>query len=463
MSSNDCPKTPAPRLPLADLLGSLENASKPTTDISPDERVFWKHENSQSSQSRAQCTSTHRISKKRARSSSPASSPRVDSVQRSAGKNFDVEALKGCLRTPQADPANDLWNRYSTSTVKHDPLAASPASAFKFLLFPSSPRLPLGPVSPDSGRKLGRSISCVNEWPSSKRRRVGEPAGRNTDAVALARSETAGNGGSKLSRVSLLVDKIQESLTTPDLDEQRISNLSSSSPLPNRGDTRMRPPGSPVLRSKAPELAKPTETIPTASVRISHSQPRTEPGGPGNVSSSEFGDFDETDIDMSLLEGDHTTITVPEAELAGELQPFDLERDREFAEAVEETSSANIPAVVDSATNDDEFDEFDDGDDAGFAADLEDVFAKIDATQALGMEGECISEPGSKLHYTAPRADSEKERASENQQVLSATEVVIEELSDDEFGDVDFDDFDSAAAEAAISSAVPVRTQHSCT
>jgi len=105
------PSTPATRLPLSDLIGNPEERLPSLNKDTPvEENVLWQHNQTPTS-SRPAVTPARK--RKRARSSSPASSqPEPISVTR---EPFDVQGLQQSLRTPQADPAADLWNRYASA------------------------------------------------------------------------------------------------------------------------------------------------------------------------------------------------------------------------------------------------------------------------------------------------------------------------------------------------------------
>ena len=101
------PSTPATRLPLADLIGNPEDKLAQATNISPEEHVLWLHAQTPAS---SQPLATPPRKRKRARSSSPASSQHGHLKLFPEGKDaFTTEKLHHSLKTPQGDPASDLW------------------------------------------------------------------------------------------------------------------------------------------------------------------------------------------------------------------------------------------------------------------------------------------------------------------------------------------------------------------
>ncbi|EDU40155.1 DNA replication helicase Dna2 [Pyrenophora tritici-repentis Pt-1C-BFP] len=152
----DCPppSTPATkRLPLADLVGNIDDSSRhaPPPVASPEEQLIWRG-------SQAVNTPLPRKNKKRARSSSPAPSQ----------EDSRLDQARKDITTPQADPAMELWSRYTNS--KGTP-GANKNVAFAHLINESSPR---SAAAAGSVNGLRRWASCGVEFPASnvKRRRV---------------------------------------------------------------------------------------------------------------------------------------------------------------------------------------------------------------------------------------------------------------------------------------------------
>lgn len=204
--ANTFPSTPGARLSLEDLIGNVDDTRKPEPrEESPEDHIGWIP-NSSSTQL------TPNRKRKRARSSSP-SCPNTSSQRAEASAFFAGSAEQ---RTPEADPAADLWQRYGISKPDIN------------IAFGGSPRPLETPVK--SG--LRRWASTGNDWPSSKSKK------RRTNAnmkVDVWQNGTAESGGR--SKVAAMVEKIQESLATQKLAKPELAisgdEPPSSDPLPD--------------------------------------------------------------------------------------------------------------------------------------------------------------------------------------------------------------------------------------
>jgi DNA replication ATP-dependent helicase Dna2 len=404
--TKDCPRTPAGRLPLADLIGTNgEDVSHRDVaqEVSP-ERVFWKHITPESvAQLNTLNTPGPFVRRaKRARSSSPSSSPHAMPDPKS-----DRQALQKILRTPQADPAIELWNRYSMNTGGGSTAKVTPDFA-RLLINGSSPHPPGIGASP--GSRLRRSLSCGIEWPTSKvkRRRTGEPEADSGGDVFFAPTVSIQEspGKSKLSRVSLLVDKLQESLSHPTRGTDR-NVLSSSSSLPGQGDLPTIDRSSPL--QKANRDAREGNSIDVLCAKENlllktnaAPSPRASMLGDG---SSEFGDFDDADIDMDMLNAVEsaavmTTGPTCQSGVGGEASRNDVAHGHPLAGVHSVTEMEGVwkevcfpagDATVNGDMNLEGFGEFDTDEDI-FAADLEDIVSKYDmqcqpsAREVAGVE-----------------------------------------------------------------------------
>lgn len=206
------PSTPAMRLPLADLIGNAEDALRRPTpqEESPVEEIGWI------------ANSSHPDLTPRQRTRRPQSSSPVNSSQNDASDLPDPNLPQSAFKTPRADPAAELWTRYATARNPDETPLEKRIPSFAHLMNDSSPRsAPRTPGGSVGG--LRRWASCGLEWPSSrvKRRRVN---GIFRDKQPQDQTTTK-----PLSRVGMLVEKVQESLATKDIP-------SSSSPLPDKGD-----------------------------------------------------------------------------------------------------------------------------------------------------------------------------------------------------------------------------------
>ena len=232
------PATPANKIPLDDLVGNTEDAfNRPTAAATPNDCVTWQHgPRSSDSASSSHTTQRHY---KRARSSSPSSSQLEKSNHFSAQKDFlNLESMQKSLRTPQNDPSVDLWNRYASGDISKSIHQESVVSGLARLL-PSSPQTP---STADSREKsLRRVVSCGVQWPmteTKKRKTSPKTYGRVKDLFAASKRQILGQELPRSGRVSVLLDKIQESLSRKPSNEvdQDAEAPSSSSPIPD-GDT----------------------------------------------------------------------------------------------------------------------------------------------------------------------------------------------------------------------------------
>lgn len=310
----ECPQTPVGRLPLAELIGNTEDSLAHLENETPYERVYWNVSPGSSDQANPLLTPAGRRSKKRARSSSPStSSPNETSNHFAATKpSFDLQTLQKSLKTPQADPAGDLWSRYSMNgNDKQTPTGPGALKSIE-MLHSSSPQTPaMHLLGRDSG--LRRTVSCGTEWPTSitKRRKIQHTSSHGEHNVVLAAQEDAGDGRSttKMSRVSLLVDMVQEALAKP-VDKADARGPSSSSPLPDTGsfnDDRASP-SLPRLQAQAVEQ----ELSPTGTnhlrKRLSSRQQSPEAQDPRLDDKESSSDFGDDDIDFELLNTVDATI-----------------------------------------------------------------------------------------------------------------------------------------------------------
>ncbi|KAL1306810.1 hypothetical protein AAFC00_005467 [Neodothiora populina] len=219
------PSTPAMRLPLADLVGNAEEALRrhdEPKEQSPAEQVGWIANSSHPDL-------TPRQKRRRAQSSSPVtSSQEPSSDQRDP---FGLKNLQPQLKTPRtiSDPIADLWTRYAAGRNPDDPDAKPPSLIH--LIEPSSPRS--GPRTPGASvGGLRRWASCGMDFPATKVKR------RRTHGIFRDRSEDRdgedANHAKPVSRVGMLVEKVQASLAQP--KHLAREGPSSSSPLPDKGD-----------------------------------------------------------------------------------------------------------------------------------------------------------------------------------------------------------------------------------
>lgn len=189
------PGTPSGRLALPDLL-NMADVDSPSRILAktPDDRVSWNHDPAAYSSSGFSYGETRGTKRRRAKSSSPMSSP-----ARSTHLEVDTPELpigKLGLDTPQLGPGLDLWSNYGMSGAPSASGIANPLMA----------QLTAGTPSPrDSARKLGlaRSVSMGDQV--MKKRRTG------TVRSGYGLFEDIAKGSvTKHPRVGALLDGIKE-------------------------------------------------------------------------------------------------------------------------------------------------------------------------------------------------------------------------------------------------------------
>ncbi|WPG99593.1 Hypothetical protein R9X50_00241100 [Acrodontium crateriforme] len=249
--ANTFPCTPGTRLPLEDLIGNIDERPKRLQfeEQSPEDQIGWIPNSSST-------LLTPNRKRKRARSSSP-SCPHTSSQQRKEVLTFfNTSGPLVEKRTPEADPAADLWQQYATGNQKVDGLKPPDLS---HLMFQASPR-PL--ETPVKSAGLRRWASTGNEWPTSKTKRRRTNARANT-GMCKDQQDDNDSISSGRSKVAAMVEKLQESLATQKLAQPNnqpgmvAEAPSSSSPLPDVGhDTSVdcAPPVSPLRARKPPRL-----------------------------------------------------------------------------------------------------------------------------------------------------------------------------------------------------------------
>lgn len=181
----------------------------------------------------------------------------------------------------QDDPAAVLWKAYADKKGGE----------------PVLPPLPVFSLSQKTAAKdFRRTASCGIEWPisSSKRRKLKhhDPHSTTKQIFASKRKEILQSDISRQSRVSLLLDNIQQSFVARQRDQDAPS---SSSPLP-------------VMLNVVPDQISPAEELPPVlpPARISQSadSPMRTSRSPlqNDEKTSEYGDMDLNDEDLEEIE-----------------------------------------------------------------------------------------------------------------------------------------------------------------
>ncbi|OAQ73999.2 DNA replication helicase Dna2 [Pochonia chlamydosporia 170] len=213
--------TPVTRLNWSDLPEPNALPAENEVDISPNDKLLWNNQQD-TLYAAALSPMMPRKGKKRARSSSPTSSPATDKGSFPA---VNVDKLKTALRSPHADPTLELWDRYSLNGPE---IMTTPKGAVNpvlaQLMVSSSPK----PSKDTSGRRgdanLRRAISCGLNWP--KRRKVERSKSGSQSSSQQREMEAA----SKSSLVTALLDTVTSSINEPSPSRTQEQLMQSPSP-----------------------------------------------------------------------------------------------------------------------------------------------------------------------------------------------------------------------------------------
>ncbi|XP_044716214.1 DNA replication factor dna2 domain-containing protein [Hirsutella rhossiliensis] len=245
--------TPLTRLNWRDLV-EPDAPAEDETNTSPNDKIMWN--NKQDSLYVSALSPMMARKRKRARSSSPISSPSADKPETPA---IDVGMLKEALKSSRADPTLELWDRYSLNGPEN---AVSPAGAVNPVLeqlMISSPK-PLKDISaPRTEGNLRRAMSCGLVWP--KRRKMSKVGSQGEQRELEA--------ASKSSLVTALLDTA-------------TYNLPTESPQHNA--------------SPSPKKRRPRQTNSSSPCRAASG------GGAENIAYSDYGDDDFDDDTFMELE-----------------------------------------------------------------------------------------------------------------------------------------------------------------
>ncbi|KAK3994607.1 hypothetical protein QBC44DRAFT_391344 [Cladorrhinum sp. PSN332] len=388
---SDITRTPAAQRPTwQDLLGGKTETAE-DEENSPNERITWIHDKSQEplpSMSPLQ----PRRRKRRARSSSPISSP---AAKLAATPVVNVKKLAQSLRTPRADPTLELWDRFTNPAPAAKAAAAADASPsalpnplFAQLMVSSSPHPARDASGPGSERSFKKSISLGSNWP--KRRKLSQLDEDEDDDVA-PKAHPLSN--SKSFMVSAILETVD--------DELRKSNTAETSDQPQpKPSSPMRLPSSPL----AQKSARPDADIPMANAFSDKAE-------------SDYGDDDFDDDTFMELEASISVNPVQEDDPTLVASSGDDLRGRSS-----KTVSQDRPRAPAVEVYKDDFDDLDDD----FFDEAESLVAKVEAKNLTT----------SQQHQVEPRVGQADEGDDE---------------FGDDFGDADFDAIEFAATQAASS------------
>nr|XP_036587856.1 DNA replication ATP-dependent helicase Dna2 [Colletotrichum truncatum]KAF6798997.1 DNA replication ATP-dependent helicase Dna2 [Colletotrichum truncatum] len=415
---DDITITPTSKLSWRDLMES--NAPKEDKQTSPNERILWNNERNKDDRTYAAALSPMmpRKGRKRARSSSPISSP---SHEQPATPAVNVKKLSAALKSPHADPTLELWDRFSLSSNGNVTPLGVTNPALAHLMFSSSPRNPKtapAPASvPSADASLRRAISCGLNWP--KRRRIDRSDTPSFNST-LTRETT---DSSKNSLVTALLDtvtgSIQEDGSPPQvLDPPVEHDIETPSRKKRKPDIIRSPPMSPTPRpSRVLNISHPDKKKDLQMVKDLGLDMETKTG----AAESDYGDdFDELDDDTFL----------------------ELEAGMSLSHPKEDTSEQAPPVPPhtqiikgNDAIVDDEFDDLDD-----------DIFEVAEGIME-SAETEAISHS----------ASSTKSSSAKN--MVPSLDNDPDDVFGDDFGaDFDFEAAELAATQSAQQSHAPFTT-----
>lgn len=273
-------KTPISRLAWQDLMG-VADPDRREEDTSPNERLLWHNEHDDIAA--AISPLVPRRGTKRARSSSPISSPlRTPAV--------NVKKLTKALKSTRADPALDLWDRFAVGGPdSKNPLGAT-NPALAHLMMSSSPRPQKDGSSVHAESSLRRAISCGSHWP--KRRRV--ESASEYDPANVKEDTT------KSSMVTALLETVNGEINKTEEAEEDAPGMESPSIKKRRSPRKPRGPPKPAGSPLLPQ----TRDVAPATVNSARSPGTQEMRTP----TSDYGDDDFDDdtlleLDASLLSG----------------------------------------------------------------------------------------------------------------------------------------------------------------
>ncbi|KAI1004506.1 DNA replication ATP-dependent helicase/nuclease [Podosphaera aphanis] len=343
------PSTPASKLALPDLIG-MGDVRRITEQPSPEDRIEWDHNKGILQDFVPNFNAVKK--KKRARSSSPIASPTI-------------------LAAHQFDPVSELWRRYSIrgSSTPQGPSIPALAQIMQI-------------SSPKRTQKIEKLRSTINLHRAktggenfSKRRRT---VGTVSDDVF---SDSIPIGPSKL---STLIERVQEGLTKPKLIETPIKTALNPAKIFHEdkkiegeySDTmksrnNIVPESRPLLDKQHPAPITPQSMMP----------PKTLPKDSG---SSDYGDFDDDELDASLIEILGSNSGIPILSPPTISKPVSSPKSPSKAHRIADKQPTKHPVetennVLPSEMKDIEGD-FDDYEDDIFSADLELLVSQYDAS-----------------------------------------------------------------------------------
>ncbi|PTB54017.1 hypothetical protein M431DRAFT_86646 [Trichoderma harzianum CBS 226.95] len=376
--------TPVTRLNWSDLLEPCSQAEEDTS-TSPSEKLLWN--NKQDPNAFATISPMMpRKGRKRARSSSPISSPPTERI---TTPTVNVKKLAKALKGPHPDPTLELWDRYSLNgpegqsaiTGVTNPILAQ-------LMVSSSPRPSKNQAAQVEQGDLRRAASCGFNW--TKRRRVEKSKSGSQSSTGQRELEAA----SKSSLVTALLDSVTSSIHDQTPDEDADIGAMDSPSLKKR-PTAPQKNNSPSRNSR--------RRLPSPTV-------------------SDYGDDDDLDDELLMLEetllASQASQTIRASQVAESTTKGDGSTER--AEKQDRRGLEKKPAL-------DEFDDFDD-----------DIFDGAD--DLLG---------GLETQTPVPARRTQRAMKLSPKKKTPKKQVDLDDEFDDAFdGEVDFEAVEYAATQA---------------
>lgn len=198
-----------------------DGAAEEDAKTSPNERIMWDNRPCQNGITPV----GPRNSKKRARSSSPISSPAFEKKT----PTVNVKKLALALKSPHADPTLELWDRFSINKSDETMNAASGITnpALAQLMVSSSPR-PSNKMRVGGAGNLRRAVSHGINAP--KRRKI-----ENSRSCSVASDEQREmEAASKSSLVTALLENATSSFQEQSPDERSFDQRMDHSPSPQK-------------------------------------------------------------------------------------------------------------------------------------------------------------------------------------------------------------------------------------
>lgn len=414
---SECPKTPANRIPLADLISNAEDVMIMPSgqELTPDDYVSWQPAPPRSSATRRGTSSR---SKKRRHSSSPTSSPLKDGTSKKPRGSFDMKNFQGLLKTPQTDMATDLWNKY----IGQSKLDGTLDIPTKFTNLPSSPQTPGSQKTGRDSSALRRSVSCNVDWPSSKtkRRRVDGVDGSRTARDIFSRSKSNVLDSGSSTKLSFLLNKIQDTLASTK-PNPKIMPPSSPPPLHDFMRDDLSPSPSKKRKSKTANRHHIPEV--TMEERNPGDRPQIiQKTQTLKSSSSDFGDDDLDDDLLALV--DSSTSPIMDS---GHEDNAVVDNNAPQHLLVEESNQLDVPKYEQPHPKDDDDDEFDDG--VEFGEGMEELLTQYEK-QAPAIQKQVLPQPSRNLSLEQPTMKVSTDAITRNAGISAETS-----FSDDEFED----------------------------